>query len=119
MILWSFLSGGQAIPAAISGLRSMGILFASGSLLIASVLQRFLYVMVNIISSQVPCGLTGNCCEQNYISTIQNQSLKAQTIERHATQQKREEGQVVGVVYVLIKAPTEVSGWSLPRSGNG
>src|SRR5262245_22727122 len=79
-ILWSFLSGDQVIPAAISGLRSMEILFASGSLRIASVLQRFLYVMVNFISSQVPCGPTGNCCEQNYISTTQNQSLKAQMI---------------------------------------
>src|SRR6266516_2225820 len=88
MILWSFLSGGQAIPVAISGLRSMGILFASGSLRIASVLHWFLYVMVNIISSQVPCGPTGNCYEQNYTSTIQSQSLKVQTIERCHTNRK-------------------------------
>src|SRR5438034_7656965 len=94
-ILWSFLSGGQAIPAAISGLRSMGILFASGSLRIASVLHQFLHVMVNIISSQVPCGQIGNCFEQNYTSTMQNRSLKAQTIELHAAQagkRRRTEG---------------------------
>src|SRR6266702_933795 len=85
-IPWSSLSGGQAIPAAIFGLRSVGVLFASGLLRIASVQRLFLNVMVNIISSQVPCGLTGNCCEQSYTSTIPNRSQKAQMIEWRAIQ---------------------------------
>src|SRR6266702_2139880 len=68
------------------GLRSVGVLFASGLLRIASVQRLFLNVMVNIISSQVPCGLTGNCCEQSYTSTIPNRSQKAQMIEWRAIQ---------------------------------
>src|SRR6266702_2320445 len=85
-IPWSSLSGGQAIPAAIFGLRSVGVLFASGLLRIASVQRLFLNVIVNIISSQVTCGLTGNCCEQSYTSTIPNRSQKAQMIEWRAIQ---------------------------------
>src|SRR5437588_7952842 len=119
MILWSFLSGSQAIPAAISWLRSMGILFASGSLRIASVLHRFLYVMVNIISSQAPCGPIGNYYEQNCTSTIQNRSLKAQTIEQHATQAGKGIRTEGGCDNMLIKAPAGVFERSPLRSGSG